>query len=229
MKKDIGNCYINYYLTDHIKLIDNNIKNGLNYNHINNGCCSTLTNSIDIWRTEEIMKVTIHELFHLFNCDKTMNDNSFIINEYLLRYNITSDRVNTFEAYTEIWANILNCYFLSKNKYKSFVKYVSLEKQWATFQASKIYDLTNIDKQSIDLNKYTNVLAYFIIRCELYDNFKIFIKYFGSDICCKSNKYFEFLKNINKCKRKDKLIKEISKKNFIYKTLRMSCMEIKLF
>ena len=229
MKKDIGNCYINYYLTDHKKLIDNDIKNGLNYNHINNGCCSTLTNSIDIWRTEEIMKVTIHELFHLFNCDKTMNDNSFIINEYLLRYNITSDRVNTFEAYTEIWANILNCYFLSKNKYKNFVKYISLEKQWATFQASKIYDLTNIDKQSIDLNKYTNVLAYFIIRCELYDNFKIFIKYFGSDICCKSNKYFEFLKNINKCKRKDKLIKEISKKNFIYKTLRMSCMEIKLF
>ena len=80
MKKDIGNCYINYYLTNHKKLVDNDIKNGLNYNHINNGCCSTLTNSIDIWRTEEIMKVTIHELFHLFNCDKTMNDNSFIIN-----------------------------------------------------------------------------------------------------------------------------------------------------
>ena len=67
MKKDIGNCYINYYLTNHKKLVDNDIKNGLNYNHINNGCCSTLTNSIDIWRTEEIMRVTIHELFHLFN------------------------------------------------------------------------------------------------------------------------------------------------------------------
>ena len=158
-----------------------------------------------------------------------MNDNSFIINEYLTRYNINSNRVNTFEAYTEIWANILNCYFLSKNKYKDFVRYISLEKQWATFQASKIYYLTNLEKTIIDINKYTNILSYFIIRCELYDNFKIFIKYFSENICCNSNKYFEFLKNIEKCKREDELIKKINKKNFIYKTLRMSCIEINLF
>ena len=230
LKKKVGNININYYLTDYKKVIDGNLEDGLNHGHVNNGCCSPMTNTIDIWRKEEVMKVTIHELFHLFNCDKSMNDNSFIINMYKNRYNINSERVNTFEAYTEIWANILNCYFLSKNDYKKFVKYIYLEKQWASMQASKIFYLTNLDKKhEVDINKYTNVLAYFIIRCELYNDFKLFIKYFGSNICCDSNKYFLFLKNINKCKMDDKFIKKISKKNYIYKSLRMSGMEINLF
>ena len=67
-----------------------------------------MTNTIDIWRIEEIMKVTIHELYHLFHCDKSMNDDYNIINFYHKRYNINSERVNTFEAYTEI-CTLLKC------------------------------------------------------------------------------------------------------------------------
>ena len=139
MNKNVGNVNINYYLTDHKKTIDKHVKNGLNYGHINNGCCSTMTNTIDIWRIEEIMKVTIHELFHLFNCDKSMNDDYNIIDFYHKRYNINSDRVNTFEAYTEIWANILNCFLISNNEYKNFVKYINLEHSWSNIQAQKIF------------------------------------------------------------------------------------------
>ena len=98
MNKNVGNVNINYYLTDHKKLIDKDIKNGLNYEHINNGCCSPMTNTIDIWRTEEIMKVTIHELYHLFHCDKSMNDDYNIIDLYQKRYNINV--MEYFEAYT---------------------------------------------------------------------------------------------------------------------------------
>ena len=42
MNKNIGNVNINYYLTDHKKTIDKHVKNGLNYGHINNGCCSPI-------------------------------------------------------------------------------------------------------------------------------------------------------------------------------------------
>ena len=230
MNKNTGNVNINYYITDHKKVIDKDIKDGLNYGHINNGCCSTMTNTIDIWRIEEIMKVTIHELFHLFHCDKTMNDDFNILNLYQKRYNINSNRVNTFEAYTEIWANILNSFILSNNEYKNFVKYINLEKEWCKIQSYKIFYLTNLGKNdTIDINKYTNVLAYFIIRCEIFNNFKEFIKYFGNNICNDSDNYFKFLQNVNKCQGENDFIKKISKKNYIYRSLRMSCLEIKLF
>ena len=225
--KNIGSLNINYYLTDLKKNISGNISDGLTHEHINNGCCNTLTNTIDIWRKEEIMKVTIHELFHLFNCDKSLNDNSFIIDMYQKRYNITSSKINTFEAYTEIWANILNCYFLSRSKYEVFIKYFSIEKEWCLLQCEKIYNLLNVEKSPIDINKYTNVLAYFIIRCELYNHLENFITIFIKNICCDSNKYFIFLKNTKKCKKTSKF--KMNKKNYIYKTLRMSAIEFKLF
>ena len=98
------------------------------------------------------------------------------------------------------------------------------------YTSTKNIFLTNLDKKdTIDINKYTNVLAYFIIRCEIYNNFKRFIKLFNKSICNNSKIYFEFLQNVNKINQKDELIKNISKKNYIYKSLRMSCMEIKLF
>jgi hypothetical protein len=189
-----------------------------------------MTNTIDIWRIEEIIKVTIHELFHLFYCDKSMNDDYNIINFYQKRYNINSDKVNTFEAYTEIWANILNCFLISNNDYKIFVRYINLEKLWSNMQCQKVFLLTNLDKKdTIDINKYTNVLAYFIIRCEIYNNLKEFIKLFHKSICNNSKVYFEFLQNTKKIIKNEEFIKNINKKNFIYKTLRMSSLEIKLF
>ena len=80
------------------------------------------------------------------------------------------------------------------SEYKNFVKYINLERYWANIQAYKIFYLTNLDKkETVDINKYTNVLAYFIIRCEIYNDFKGFIKLFGKNVCNNSKVYFEFL------------------------------------
>jgi hypothetical protein len=223
IKKIDGEYHINYYLVDDKKLIDNDTQQGLKHKHINSGSCGM--NTINIWRKEEVIKVTIHELFHLFNCDSRIDDPPTLIKEYQKRYNITSQQINSFESYTEIWANIINCFLLSGNDYKNFVHNLSIEKSWCEFQAQKIFYL---NKDIKDINQNTNVLAYFIIRCEIYNNFKEFIKLFGKRICCNSDVYFRFLRNNKICSKKD-VIKKINKKTFIYKTLRMSALEYKSF
>ena len=181
-------------------------------------------NTINIWRKEEIIKVTIHELFHLFECDGHINDTSEILQLYQKRYDITSNKVNTFEAYTEIWANIINCFLLSGGNYKIFIQNLSIEKAWCQFQSQKILTVNKIS----DINRNTNTLAYFIIRCEIYNNFKKFIQIFGRKICCDEKLYFTFLKENKAINKENDLIKKMNKKNFIYKTLRMSGLEYKI-
>ena len=84
------------------------------------------------------------DFIHVDIVDKSMNDNSTIIELYQKRYNINSVRVNTFEGYTEIWANILNSFMLS-NDYSEFINNIYLEKEWCKFQASKIFYITNLN------------------------------------------------------------------------------------
>lgn len=223
IKKIDGEYYINYYLLDDKKIIDNDLEEGLKHKHLNSG--SSGMNTINIWRKEEVMKVTIHELFHLFNCDGHRDDTPEIVKLYQKRYNITSDRVNTFEAFTEIWANIINSFLLSGNNYKLFIHNLSIEKLWCQFQSQKILSINKIS----DINRHTNTLAYFIIRCEIYNNFKNFIKIFNKRICNINSLYFTFLKNNKVINKNESIIKKINRKNFIYKSLRMSALEYKLF
>ena len=65
-------------------------------------------------------------------------------------------------------------------------------------------NILSINKIS-DINRHTNTLAYFIIRCEIYNNFKNFIKIFYKNICNINNLYFTFLK-INKAINKNESI-----------------------
>ena len=97
---------------------------------------------------------------------------------YIKKISNNFDKVNTFEAYTEIWANIINSFLLSGGDYKIFIQNLSIEKAWCQFQSQKI----------LTVNKYLilivyEYLAYFIIRCEIYNNFKKFIQIFGEKIC----------------------------------------------
>jgi hypothetical protein len=222
IKKVDGDYRINYYLLDDKKLLDSDIKDGLKHKHLNSG--SSGMNTINIWRKEEVIKVTIHELFHLFDCDGHRSDSPEIIQLYQKRYNITSQKINSFEAYTEIWANIINCFFLSGGDYKSFVQNLSIEKAWCQFQSQKILSINKIS----DINRHTNTLAYFVIRAEIYNNFKKFIQLFGLKICCDNKLYFTFLIGNKVIKKNDELIKKMNKKSIIYRSLRMSGLEYRI-
>ena len=108
-------------------------------------------------------------------------DNIQIINYYQKKYNISSEIINTNEAYTEIWANIINCYLISqktgRNQYNLFLILIALEKEFAIFQAHKVFYLTKLNEKKIDINKHTNVLAYYIIRSEIYNRLSPFLKF----------------------------------------------------
>lgn len=219
---------ITYFLTDEKKYFENKIPDK---NSVNSGSCSSFGNesNIHIWRKEEIMKVTLHEMIHALELDN-YSDSFEIIKNYREKYNITSEKLNTNEAYTEIWANILNCFLISQrslnDKKKTFNKLVTIEKFYSLFQAQKI--LTLFTKNKVDLDKNTNVTSYFLIRSELYQNLNQFLKF-----CRLNNKnyvklldekeWLKFLKERNKINKKKISFK---KNNYMNKNLRMTILNL---
>ena len=227
---------INYYLTNYKKLVNKNII--LSKDQVNSGSCLIDNNGsawINIWRKEEIFKVTLHELIHAFGFSN-YEDTSELINHFNSKYNSKSKIINSNEAYTEIWANILNCYLISQTTRKTplnfFITMLSLERSYSIFLAQKILHKIK-GKNDIDINKETNVLSYYIIRAEIYENLSKFIEY-----CSIKNKNYikitnstgiiKYILNNNKIKQNNRRFNR-NQEELIYKTLRMSLNEINPF
>ena len=225
IEKDIT---INYHLSDEKKFVKTGI---LTKNEVNTGSCMTGSEKcvINIWRKEELLKVTLHELSHGLE-HSHYNDSTDLIEHYKKKYDISSKSINSHEAYTEIWANLINCFLISQ-KYKrqkvEFKKLVTIEKFYSIFQAQKV--LYNSHRMNIDLDRYTNVTAYFLIRAELYQRLNVFLKF-----CRENNKNYVKLKNTNqwlvflksKIKVKKSRIFNEQKKSYLFKNLRMSILEL---
>ena len=223
----IKNYEVNYYLTNHKKLLSTNytIPHIITQNEINSGSCQHSFNKkiINIWRIEDILKTTLHEFIHALELDNCKDDHD-IVSHYQQKYNISSNVVNTNESYTELMADLLNCFLISKvqenikqsQKYKLFLKLLHLEKEFCHYQAHKVLYLSNTKKsQPLDINKNTNVLSYFIIRDELFQNLSLFLKH------CRLNNTNYLLINTNMWYNyilKNKIIK---KKNSRFKNKRI--------
>jgi len=187
------------YLTPDKKEMDisyyNNSNTVFNVCNINSGSTHCLHQpNVLVCRIEELYKVLIHELIHAMDYDcKTDNKSIDIKIQDILNI---SPKFNHFEAYTEIWANILNSYFISTilshdsihYNYPLFTELICYERQWSYIQTAKILLCSgsnvktsgkiNYDKLSY-MNNETNVYAYFILRSFFYHNINEFIEYFG--------------------------------------------------
>jgi len=205
--KDI---FITYYLTNCKKILKNKI---LTQDEVNTG--SSNMHEIIIWRKEEVYKTTIHELIHQMNLDYR-DDPIEIIKYYQNKYNCISGTINTFEAYTDMWAILINVYLTTKllnNNYKFFVEMINLEKLFTLYQGNKILVLNN------NYNKHTNVLAYYVLKAELFQSLPKVLKFLNNKIKLDSvDNYFQFLMKLPKLKEVDYKIKT--------NTLRMSITEI---
>ena len=74
------------------------------------------------------------------------------------KYKYQSSDNHIDESYTEIWAKIMNIYFISKisrteKKYQNFCTMLAIECEFSIYQANKV-------KQLIKKNKITNVSEY---------------------------------------------------------------------
>jgi hypothetical protein len=157
------------------------------------------------------------------------------------------------ESYTETLAIILNCVINSVILNKSFNNMINTERKFSIFQTSKIlefYNLNNFEqlftnhKNHIIFNQTTSVCSYFIIKTFnilLLDDFFKYINENGFTIKknnITTNNYEKFylrvinlFKNNNNKTQKFKnmindliiKIKKNKNKDFIHKTLRMSC------
>lgn len=205
-------------------------------NEINSGVCnsSPYEATIHIWRLEECIKVIFHECIHFLKFS-SIEDTQAIIEFYNQRYNYQSDRLTIDEAYTEIWARIMNCYFASKlaiihdetlNQYKYFSYLIEVEKLFSTNQSLKIIKYLkgqNKRGKKVDINRDTNVISYYIITSEILNNLNQFINF------CKKNKnyffltndFYKFTTNLNPIKYKNINLKFIQ-------TFRMGATEIKI-
>lgn len=217
--KDIN---ITYYLTDNIKIHNND--GILNSNNINTGLSTN--NEIVIFRKEEILKTTIHELIHLMNIHY-INDNNNIINHYNKKYDDKSNIINTFESFTDFWAILINIYLTTKllnTNLVFFKNIIYIEKAFIIYQCLKMLYLKNKYKIK-NLNKYTNITSYYIIKCEMFMNLENTLKYMKYNINNLNREdFYLFLKKLNKIN-----YMSINENNNVYTTTRMSICELNLF
>ena len=149
---------------------------------------------IVIYRSEEWLKVLIHETFHVLGLDFSHHPNASITKEVKKMFPINSD-INLFEGYTETWAEILNCvlvsYFRTNNK-KSFLsrfnRCITIERDFSAFQMLKVLRYMNLKysdlyspssrSQARRLHFYkegSNVFAYYIVTAMMLFNVDKFL------------------------------------------------------
>jgi hypothetical protein len=198
------NIYI--YFTSLLKQLPSSNINVLDENNVNTAFTTTcpVNSEIVVFRKEEWFKVLIHESFHNFGLDFSMMNNESVNNCILDIFDVKSD-VNSYEAYTEFWAEIINILFCSffelkdKSDFNEFLSisefYINLERRYSLFQMVKtlqfmgltyreLYsktDYATVHRETL-YKENSNVLAYYVIKTLLLNNFQGFLNW-----CSKNN------------------------------------------
>lgn len=233
------------YLTSLGKVLPNSNIHILDEINVNTAFTTTcpVDSEIVVFRKEEWFKVFIHETFHSFGLDFSMM-NCTSINECILDIFKVNSEVNSYEAYTEFWAEIMNALFCSFyalkniNDIDEFLSnsefYINFERTYSFFQLTKTLnfmglsyiDLYSNKKHSVILreNLYkenTNVLSYYVIKTIILNNYQGFLEW-----CNKNNlSLLDFKKttgNMNEfCKFIEKNYKKQSMLDGIYATQKL--------
>lgn len=227
-KECVKTLTIYFYFTSLEKSLPNSNIDILDEINVNTAFTTTCPkdSEIVVFRKEEWFKVFIHETFHNFGLDFSMMDNKEVNNCILDIFKVNS-QVNSYEAYTEFWGEIINALFCSfysiknKNDINEFLSntefYINYERTYSFFQLVKTLnfmglsylDLYSKSKKSTILreNLYkenTNVLSYYIIKCVLINNYQGFLNW-----CSKNNfALLDFKKTIGNQKQFCKFVEK---------------------
>ena len=226
------NINIYLYLTNNNKYLPEN-NNLINREHCNTAytyACKK-NNEIHIFRKEEWFKVFIHETFHSFGLDYSYLDNNNIDNNLRTLFNIEKKLdIRSYEAYCEVWAEIINIMFivfhntkwhdnssLWFNKlFQKFNKMITNDIQFSFFQSVKIMEKYNLNYNNLcsqnktKYNENTHIFSYYFLKTILYFNINEFLNWcfdnnnksieFNSDRIINFYKLFENLYNNDEIK-----------------------------
>jgi hypothetical protein len=243
-KECSANLNIFFYFTSLKKNLPNSNIYILDETNVNTAFTTTCSkdSEIVIFRKEEWFKVFIHETFHNFGLDfSTLNND--ITNQCIKNIYKVKSSINAYEAYTEFWAEIINAIFCSyydttnhdMNDFLSNCEfYINFERIYSTFQLVKTLDFMGLQyndlysnsKQSEILreNLYkenTNVLAYYIIKTVLMNNYQGFLSW------CKNNNLS--LLDFKKTTGNQKLFCEFFEKNYKTQSLLHNIHQSEIF
>lgn len=192
-EQSINILNIKFYLTNKKKILPTKYKI-LGSKEVNTGSTAIGINGgkINIWRKEELLKLIIHEMIHYKQFDfKSLDLDTKLHNIFNINDNI---RIRSYEAYTEIWACILNSIFMSYDdnssiNYKLFKKFINYERLFSTFQIAKILNFYEIDNYNdffrmdgnftkiINWEQNTHIISYYIIKGALLYSLDKFIEF----------------------------------------------------
>ena len=198
-KKCSKTLSIYVYLTSLLKILPNSSIDIISENHANTAFTYTCipVSEIVIFRKEEWFKVFLHETFHNFGLDFSGMTSDYC-KEHILSIFPVNSEVNLYEAYTEFWAEIMNClltsFFLlpNKNDLPKFLEmsyfFIDLERKFSFFQMVKVLDFMGLRyndlyggsrqaeiKRAAFYKEGTSVLAYYVIKTVLLNDYQDFI------------------------------------------------------
>jgi hypothetical protein len=202
------------------RLTNLNVNSGSNY-------YTNTESEICIFRREECIKVILHEILHGLRCSDLVVDEK-ITERLCQKYDLNSKDILVDESYTEIWAKILNTYFISSltnssTKYQHFCTMLAIEREFSLYQASKIREFVKNSKDK-NLDKNTNVTAYYLVVGEIFNDLESFLNICGNDPYVKDDKAcLKYLYQLEIPKKR-----KVSKDDKYYNTLRMSVSELRV-
>lgn len=242
-------------LEDKKQLPSNNLQiiSPINVNSAITTNCNPSGNSILIYRKEEWFKVFIHELFHSLNLDYSHLDTSTLHTKLNDTFNIDAN-INSYEAYTECWATLINCLFCSyelmddDDTKEEFILYfelcVNFERVFSILQLIKVLNYMNLSYNDLITTKTnlgkllfkqnTNVFSYYILKTIYLVHYNSFMEWcyfknYPNAIAFKPtnqniDKLFTFIKHHSNTKVLDDYIFEVGQ---FYRKLHQSNKKIK--
>jgi hypothetical protein len=192
----------------------------LTRNEINSGACSKFNNWIQIFRSEELLKVLIHELIHFYNLDV---DNTDWVNN-ILPIKLPCFPLILNEAITESMAIILHTYYYSEIKNEDFKLLLNKELKHSKNMYNKILYHHNIKtfQDLFNICQYTNVISYYIIKYILLEDINNALIYLFDK---KNIKYFIIKKLIDFFNNDIYLVHDIKKLDYEF-SAKMSVLNL---
>jgi hypothetical protein len=215
--------------------------------HINSAF--SYAEDIVLFRKEELLKVFIHECFHMFCLDfKDVNINFPELLQPL--FHVKSDYL-LFESLCEFWARTLNAailsFFVNKDTtYEEFERFfnlnLNLERIFSILQMKNYLSKFNLVYEDLIYNhcssykENTNGICYYVIPAILFFNYQQTMNWFieNNETLLQFNKnnrhvlmFYHFIRTVY---NDDKLLKTVfSMKNYNLDHLSMSIFDIDLF